>query len=338
MRKPRVLVCSKLPGNTEELLQEQFDLTVNEGEAYTNDELFENARDKDAVVSVLVNRIDEKFFQSCPDVKIVANVAVGYDNIDIAAARSRGVLVCNTPGVLTETTADLAFALLLACARRIPESEQYLRNGMWKRFALDLLLGVDVHHKTLGIIGLGRIGQAMAARARGFSMKVLYSQRNRVAEEIEQGLHAQYASMDELLESSDFVSIHCPLNAETHHLIGAEQFRKMKHGAILINTARGAIVDEQELAAALGNGIIYGAALDVFEKEPQVTPRLLELENVVALPHIGSSTIETRTAMGRMAVEAVMSAFQGHLPVNTVNKECWDSFLQRAAEVGLVHA
>lgn len=333
MSKAKVLVASLLPGDTQESLKNNFDLTVNSGEAYTYDQLIENAKDKDAIVSVLVNRIDEAFFESCPKIKIVANVAVGYDNIDLAAASRRGVLVCNTPGVLTETTADLAFGLLLATARKIPSSETYLREGNWKRFALDLLLGVDVHHKTLGIIGFGRIGQAVAARARGFSMKVIYSQRNRVSEDIEQDLHATYASMEELLNQSDFVSIHCPLNQETKHLINSAKLEMMKRSAILINTARGAIVDEQALVEALANKTIAGAGLDVFEKEPQVPQALLEMDNVVLIPHIGSATIETRTAMGKLAVDAVHSAFQGKLPFNAVNKECWEAFLNHSKEL-----
>lgn len=337
MRKPKILIASQLPGNTQDLLSD-FEVSINEGEAYTYEELIEQAKDKDAIVSVLVNRIDEQFFESCSGIKVVANVAVGYDNIDMTAARKRGVLVCNTPGVLTETTADLAFGLLLSCARRIPEAERFLRSGQWKRFALDLLLGVDVHHKTVGIIGFGRIGQAFAARARGFGMNVLYTQHNRVAEELEESLNASFVSLDELLSTSDFVSIHCPLNNDTTHLIGKEQLQKMKPGAILINTARGAIVDEAALASAIEDGTIYGAGLDVFEEEPKVNRKLLDMKNVVLLPHIGSSSIETRTAMGRLAVEAVLHSFHGTMPHNLVNKECWDDFLRTAEQTGLVHA
>jgi glyoxylate reductase len=332
MNKPKVLVASRLPGETQNLLARSFELTVNEGEAYTLEELYANARDKDAIISMLVNKIDRTFFDNCPSIKVVANVAVGYDNIDVGEAQKRGVLVCNTPGVLTDSTADLAFALMLSAARKTPSAEQYLRDGHWQRFALDLLLGVDVHHKTLGIIGMGRIGQAFAARARGFSMEIIYSQRNRVTEDIEAELHATYVSLEELLERSDFVSVHCPLNDATRHLINAEKLHQMKKTAILINTSRGAVIDEQALAEALASGIIAGAGLDVFENEPQVNKALLELNNVVLLPHIGSATIETRTAMGRLAVEAVDSAFQAKLPANTVNKDSWEKFLARRSD------
>ncbi len=329
MKKPKVLVTSVLPGNTQNLLEENFDLTVFSNPNFTRQELLAEAKDKDAIVSTLVARIDEEFMAACPQIKIAANVAVGYDNIDVAAASQRGILVCNTPGVLTDTTADLAFGLLLATARRIPESEQYLRDGKWQSFSMELLLGVDVHHKTIGIIGMGRIGQAVAARARGFSMKVIYSQRNRVEESLEKSLDATLVSMDELLQSSDFISIHCPSTAETKHLIDKAKLEKMKASAILINTARGAIVNETDLLEALQNGTIAAAGLDVFENEPHFNEKLKSLKNVVLLPHIGSASIETRTAMGRLAVEAVISAFNGTLPHNTVNKDTWPQFQSR---------
>lgn len=338
MIRPKILVTSRLPANTQDKLQNNFDLSINTGSPYTPAELLLNARGKDAIVTVLVDRIDEKFFDSNPDIKIVANVAVGYDNIDLKAAQAREVLVCNTPGVLTDSTADLAFALLLATARKLTVSEQYLRQGHWKSFALDLLLGLDIHHKTLGIIGLGRIGQAFAARARGFSMKILYSQPNRASAEIEENLQANYMNLEDLLANSDFISLHCPLNATTKHLIAERQLQLMKRTAILVNTARGAVVDEAALAIALEQGIIAGAGLDVFEHEPAVTAKLLQLDNVVLLPHIGSATIETRTAMASLAVNAVITAFQGSLPENVINKESWKTFLKRSSDLGLVQA
>jgi glyoxylate reductase len=332
MTKPKVLVTSPLPGDVQNMLDGDFELSLNRGEPYTAEELSAQSRAKDALVSMLVDRIDENFLETHPEIKLVANVAVGYDNIDLKAARARGVLVCNTPGVLTESTADLAFALILASARKLPEADRYVRSGHWKRFALDLMLGCEVHHKTLGIVGLGRIGQALASRARGFSMEVLYSQRNRACPEIEKRFQASHVSLEKLLEKSDFVSLHCPLKTATRHLIGRQQLALMKKTAILINTARGAIIDEAALAEALAEGKIAGAGLDVFEHEPRVTAKLLKLENVVLLPHIGSATVETRTAMGRMAVGAVITAFRGTLPTNTVNKETWDSFLKRRQE------
>lgn len=327
MLRPKVFVSAKLPGGMENLLRGNFDVMVNENDSLSRQELLDLARDKDAIVCNLVNKIDEAFLDACPSIKLVSNVAVGYDNIDLAAAKTRGVLVCNTPGVLTETTADLAFALLLAVARRVPESEQFLKEGRWKSFALDLLLGVDVHHKTLGIIGFGRIGQAFARRASGFSMKILYSQNSRAEASLEERLSASFVSLEELLKQSDFVSIHCPLNEKTKNLIAADQFKIMKPGAVLINTARGAIVDEEALADALEAGIISGAGLDVYSKEPEIPERLKAHKNVVLLPHIGSATIETRAAMGKMAVEAVIESFSGKRPCNLLNAECWEHFL-----------
>ena len=338
MKKAKVLVCSLLPGNTHIELEENFELTVHSHEPMSHEELIEKARDKDAIISILTNRIDEKFFDACPEIKLVANVAVGYDNIDLAAAKKRGVIVSNTPGVLTETTADLAFSLLMSTARKLGEAEQFLRAGKWKRFSLDLLLGTDIHGKTLGIIGFGRIGQSVARRARGFGMKILYSQPRRADLEIEKELAAEYLSLDEVLSKSDFVSLHCPLSASTRHLIGAAQLQTMKPTAILINTSRGAIVDEKALAEALLAGTIGGAGLDVFENEPAITPALLEAQNVVLLPHIGSASIETRTAMGQLAVDAIKNSFQGNMPSNLVNKENWPDFLKKSQQLGLVHA
>jgi glyoxylate reductase len=337
MNKARILVTSCLPGQMQNLLADDFDLEVKCSRQATAAEFNESALAKDALLTMITDKIDAAFFESHPEIKLVANVAVGYDNIDLKAAQSQGVLVCNTPGVLSESTADLAFALMLACARRLTESERFLRRGLWKCFSLDLLLGCDVHHKTLGIVGLGRIGEAFARRARGFSMNILYSQRRRADAAIEKEIEATYLSLPELLAASDFVSLHCPLHEATRHLIDSDELKLMKKSAILINTARGAIVNEAALADALREGIIAGAGLDVFEDEPRVTPGLLELENVVLLPHTGSATVETRTAMARMAVESVLSAFRGKLPANALNPECWPSFLSRSCELGLIH-
>ncbi len=335
MKKARLLVTSLLPGETHKQLEGDFELTLNtKARSLTREELLSLAKGKDAIISVLVNSIDEEFFKTCPSVKVVANVAVGYDNIDIDAAKARDLIVANTPGVLTETTADLAFALILSGARRLCEAERYLRQGNWKEFALDLLLGQDVHHKTLGIIGLGRIGQAVARRAKGFSMKILYSQPRRVSAEMEAELSCQYSTFEDLLGRSDFVSLHCPLNENTHHLIGSAELEQMKSSSMIINTARGAIIDEKALAAALLKKTIKAAALDVFEHEPQINSTLLNLENAVLLPHIGSASIETRTKMGQMAVDAVLSSFHGRQPENLVNPESWPGFLKKLEAAG----
>ncbi len=336
MSKPKVLVTTRLPGHMEKLFGDDFEVQVFEGDELPREQLLEFCKDKDAIVSDLVNRIDEEFLDACPKIKVVANVAVGYDNIDVKAASKRNILACNTPGVLTETTADLAFALLMATARRVPEAERYLRAGKWKSFSLDLLLGVDVHHKTLGIIGFGRIGQAVAARASGFSMRVLYTQNNRASAEIENKFKASYLPMDELLRQSDFVSIHCPLNDKTRGLIGMLQLKQMKPSAFLINTARGAVVNEKDLVQALKMQAIAGAGLDVFSNEPEVPQELLEMENVVLIPHIGSASIETRSAMARLAVEAIIKSFKGEQPHNIINRECWDTFLLKLNTSGSV--
>lgn len=329
MNKPKVLICSSLPGDTERVLESNFDIEINRGETFSQSELFQRAKGKDAIISVLTNKIDTAFFDACPQVKLVANVAVGYDNVDLEEANRRGVLLSNTPGVLTETTADLAFTLLLSAARRSSNAERFLRDGKWQRFALDLLLGTDIHHKTLGILGFGRIGQAIAKRSLGFSMKVLYSQRNRVSEEIESELHAKFVSKDELFSSADFISINCPLTPETRHIVSAAELKSMKSTAILINTSRGPVIDENALVEALTSKTIYGAGLDVYEHEPTVHPGLLELDSVTLLPHIGSATIETRTAMGQLAVDAVHQSFNKRMPANLVNPQCWDKFLAK---------
>ncbi|MBX9686635.1 MAG: D-glycerate dehydrogenase [Candidatus Obscuribacterales bacterium] len=329
--KRKILVVCPLPGSSENLLKEDFELSLLEQKKLSRDELIEAAQGQDAIVSILLNKIDEEFFKACPTIKLVANVAVGYDNIDMSAAKKRGILVCNTPHVLTNSTADLAFALMLCSARRLMEAERYLKEGKWQSFALDLLLGSDVHHKTLGIIGMGRIGQALSRRAQGFDMKVVYTNRQRLALDIEKELKVCYLPLNDLLSKADFVSLNCPFNENTRHLMGKEQFQLMKKSAFLINTARGAIVDERALIEALKSGEIKGAGLDVFENEPQVPDELKELPNVVVLPHIGSASIETRTAMGELAVNAVISAFNCELPPNAVNKESWPNFLKRAA-------
>lgn len=273
----------------------------------------------EAVVALLTDRIDAAFLERCPSLRIVANVAVGVDNVDLAACAARGVVVTNTPDVLTEATADLAFGLLIAAARRIAEGDRFVRAGAWTGWTPTFFLGRRVHGMTLGLVGLGRIGGAVARRARGFGMHVLYTQRRRLPEHLERALGATWvSSLDDLVPHADAVSIHCPLTPETRHLFDAPRLAKMKPGAILVNTARGPIVDEAALAEALTNGPLAAAGLDVFEEEPNVHPALLARENVVLAPHIGSADGPTRAAMAGLAVENVLSVLRGAPPVTRV--------------------
>lgn len=315
-----------------EVLERSAQLDLHAGQQPLEpDELLARVKDCDALVCLLTDRITESVLAGA-HLKLVANVAVGYDNIDLEAASRRGVLVTNTPGVLDETTADLAFGLLLACARRIAEADRYVRAGLWDCWQPDLMLGTDVHGKTLGLIGFGRIGQAVARRALAFNMKVLYTRScdpsNIGAPCPGPGPH--HVRLDELLSQSDFISIHCPLNERTRHLLGDRQLSMLKSGCLLINTSRGPIVDQAALVAALADGRLGGAGLDVFEDEPHVPPELKAMESVVLTPHIGSASIETRSAMARLAVDGLLLAFSGSLPPNAVNPQVWPVFLQRA--------
>jgi glyoxylate reductase len=324
MTKPRVFMTTKHPGGAYDKLASMTDASCSGTDhPITAEQLAEAIRDADGVVSIIADRFNDEVFRANPRLKVVANVAVGYDNIDVAAATEHAVLVVNTPGVLDDTTADLAFALLLAAARRIVEADRYVRAGKWSRFTFDLLLGTDLGGKTLGIIGMGRIGRAMARRAVAFGMKVIYAQRNRLDSAVEQLYGARQVPMDELLRNSDFISVHCPLTKDTRHLLGKKQFALMKPSCILVNTARGAIIDEAAMVAALRAGRIRAAGLDVFENEPIVSPELLEMDNVVLAPHIGSASTETRSAMADLAITGLLQAFNGLLPPNAVNPEVW---------------
>jgi len=278
-------------------------------------------RDKAGLVCLLTDTIDEEILNAAPSLKVVSNVAVGYNNIDVAACTRRGVVVTNTPGVLTETTADFTWALLLAVARRVVEGDRYVRSGQFKEWQLLFLLGTDVHGKTLGILGFGRIGQAVARRARGFGMRLLYYDPQRVDRVVEDELGARYVDKAALLRESDFLTIHALLTPETHHLIGANELRAMKPTAFLINAARGPIVHEEALVQALREGWIAGAGLDVYEEEPTVHPGLLEAKNAVLAPHIASASRETRTKMALMAVENCLAVLEGRIPPNPVNPE-----------------
>lgn len=285
------------------------------------DELLASVRGVEAILSILTERIDAEVMDAAgPQLKIVANYAVGYDNIDVPAATQRGIAVTNTPDVLTESTADLTWALILGAARRVGEGERFLRAGKWNTWAPDLLCGVDVYGKTLGIFGLGRIGAAVARRARGFKMRVLYHGRARKPE-LERELDAEYVDKATLLAESDVISLHCPLNAETRCAFGAAEFRAMKPTSVFVNTTRGPVVDEAALAAALHHGEIAYAGLDVFEQEPTVQPELLACENAFLLPHLGSATVETRTRMAEIAAENIAAMLTGGLPTTCVNPE-----------------
>lgn len=284
-------------------------------------EFLKRAADKDALICLLTEKIDEELLAAAPKLRIAATVSVGFDNIDVAACTRRVVVATNTPGVLDDSTADFAWTLMLAVARRLVEGDAWIRSGSWPGWDLDQLLGGDVWGKTLGILGFGRIGQEVARRAKGFRMCILYNSRNRVSQEIERELQVEFVDRDTLLRTSDFVSLHVPLNSETRHLISKENLQKMKRTAYLINTSRGPVVDEAALAEALRTGIIAGAALDVFEHEPKVCPALLPLKNVILAPHIGSATVETRTRMAMIAAKNVVALFEGHRPPDALNAE-----------------
>jgi lactate dehydrogenase-like 2-hydroxyacid dehydrogenase len=326
MPKPPVLVTKRIYPEAIAWLRQFADVEyVESDDVLPPAALLERVRGKQAVVSQLTDKFSDEVLGQLEGVCVLANVAVGYDNIDVPAATRHGILVTNTPDVLTETTADFAFALLLATARRVVEGHQYLHAGKWRRWSIDLLVGQDVYGHTLGIMGLGRIGQAVARRGRGFSMRILYHDAVRVPEPVERELGARFVDSERLLRESDFLSLHVPLLPSTRHLIGADQLRMMKSTAILVNTSRGPVVDEPALVEALRQRVIAGAGLDVFEAEPQVHPGLLELENVVLAPHIASASVDTRRRMSQMAVENAVAALEGRRPPNLVNAALWDS-------------
>lgn len=322
MSKPKVFATHTLFPGPRNLLEQQCTVEYWEGELRPpRAEVLRRVADKDALICLLTERIDEELLAAAPRLRIVANVAVGYDNIDVAACTRRRVAATNTPGVLDETTADFAWTLLLAVARRLLEGDALARSGQWKGWNLDQLCGADVWGKTLGLVGFGRIGRAVARRAQGFGMRVLYHDAIRAPEEIERTLGASYVSLETLLAEADFVSLHVPLLPETRHLISTAQFARMKPTAFLINTSRGPVVDEAALIAALTQGQIAGAALDVYEHEPEIPPALRQMRNVVLAPHIASASLETRTRMAQMAVENVLALFRGEKPPNLLNPE-----------------
>ena len=321
MPQPKVLATRPLFEAAREILNKSFDVEYwTQPERISREELLRRTRDKEALVCLLTERVDEELLAAAPKLKIAANVAVGFDNIDVPACTKRRVAVTNTPGVLDETTADFAWTLLMAVARRVGEGEQLARSGQWKGWDLDQLCGTDVWGKTLGILGFGRIGRGVARRAGGFLMKVIYHDAVRAPEALEKELHAEYREFDRLLAESDFVSVHVPLLPETRRLLSTAQFSSMKPTAFVINTSRGPVVDEAALVQALEGGKIAGAALDVFENEPAIHPGL-KRPNVVLAPHIASASIETRTKMACMAAENVVALFSGKRPPNILNPE-----------------
>ena len=324
MVKPKVYVTRQLFDEAIEILEEHADVEVYEGvdDAIPRELLLEKVADVEGLLSLLTERIDAEVMDAAEGLKVISNYAVGYNNIDVAAATERGIYVTNTPGILTNTTADAAFALLMAAARRIPEADRHIRARGWiHAWGPRMFIGTDVHGKTLGILGMGRIGSAIAKRAKGFDMKVIYHDIYR-REDLEEELGIAYKSREEVLREADFVSLHVPLTPETHHMIGAGELAAMKETAILINTSRGPVVDEEALYEALRDGAIAGAGLDVFEVEP-INPGspLLDLDNIVLTPHLASGSVETRTKMAVTAATNLVSVLQGKEPPNLVNPE-----------------
>lgn len=324
MALPKVYVTRRIQDAGLSLLPGRVDFEVWEKDAPMDRETFlEKASGVDGLLCTLSDRIDEELFSRCPGLKVASNYAVGFDNIDVAEATRRGVLVTNTPDVLTNATADLAFTLLLSSARRVVEASEFLRSGDWKTWSPNLLLGRDVSEATIGIVGMGKIGQAVARRAAGFSMDIIFYNRS-PKPDVEKELGARQVSLDELLQKSDFVSLHCPLNDETRGLIGERELKMMKETAVLVNSSRGPVVDQQALYRACSEKWIWGAALDVFNVEPvPLDEPLLTLKNVTTLPHLGSATTKARDGMARKAAENLIAALEGRRPSDLVNPGAW---------------
>ena len=320
MSKPRVLVTRAVFPETIDKLKQHFDVEANTDDAeWSSEELIRRLQGKQGAFTTGSVKIDEALLAACPDLKICANMAVGYNNFDVDAMARHGVMATNAPDVLTETTADFGFALLMATARRITESEHFLRRGEWKKWSYDMFAGSDVHGSTLGILGMGRIGQGIARRgALGFGMKVIYHNRSRLDAAIESELRASYVSKEELLKSADHLVLVLPYSPAAHHAIGAAELKQMKPTATLVNLARGGIVDDAALAEALRDRTIAAAGLDVFEGEPAVNPALLTVTNVVLTPHIASATIPTRRAMADLAADNLISFLGGNGPLTPI--------------------
>jgi gluconate 2-dehydrogenase len=318
--KPKILVTREVFDDVLDYLRQHFDVTDNQADTPMDAAaLAKNLADKTGAMTTLVDRVDAKLLAACPQLKAVCNIAVGFNNIDLAACSQAGVMATNTPGVLDDSTADFTWALILSTARRVVEADAHLRAGQWKGWYLKQFLGKDVHHATLGILGFGRIGRRVARRALGFDMTVLYHDPQRADAEAERACNAAYVGMDELLARADILTIHVPYASSTHHVMGAPEFAKMKPGAILIHASRGGVVDDAALAAALKSGRLAGAGLDVFENEPALNPEFLAMKNVVLTPHIASSSAATRHAMALLAAQNLVAALTTGKPPNLLN-------------------
>jgi lactate dehydrogenase-like 2-hydroxyacid dehydrogenase len=320
--RPKVLITRKIFDEVITFVKNHFEVDDNQNDIpFPPDTLIQRLQNKAGAIILLTDRIDEAVLSQCSDLKIVSNIAVGYNNIDVQACTRHRVMVTNTPGVLDDTTADFTWTLLLATARRLVEADQYLRSSQWNGWKLMEFLGYDVHHKVLGICGLGRIGQGVARRAKGFNMQILYTDMVRAAPSVEKDLTVRFIDKRALLTESDFVTLHVPLGPETIHYISTAELALMKPSAILINASRGPVVDERALVQALWEEKIAGAGLDVYEREPEVEPELLQMKNVVLAPHIASASYETRLRMAKMAAENLVAGLTGKRPPNLVNDE-----------------
>ena len=324
--RPKVLITRKIFDEAIAIIKKHFDTEDNQRDvAFSPEELIRRLQGKAGTIILLTDRIDEAVLAKCPDLQIVSNIAVGYNNIDVKACTRHRVMVTNTPGVLDDTTADFTWTLLLATARRLVEADQHLRSSQWNGWKLMEFLGSDVHHKILGICGLGRIGQGVARRAKGFDMQILYTDLVRATQSVENELGASFVDKETLLGQSDFVTLHVPLGPETTRYISKPELARMKPTAILINASRGPVVDEKALVQALKERKIAGAGLDVYEREPEVEPGLLSMKSVVLAPHIASASYETRLRMAMMAAENLIAGLTGKRPPNLVNKEVLSS-------------
>lgn len=327
----KVLLTRRIIPEVMNYLSSKVELEVGSDDVMDRNVLLSKIKDKDGLLAMLDDKIDKEVMDSAPKLKVISNYAVGYNNIDVKYAISKGILVTNTPGVLTETTADLTWALILSTCRLIPQADRFVREGKFKGWGPTLFMGKDIYKKTLGIIGLGRIGRSVAKRAVGFEMKVLYWDKIRLSQEEEKELRVEFRALDILLQESDIITIHVPLTSETFHLINSERLSLMKKDSVIINTARGPVVDEKALADHLEKGKIWGAGFDVYENEPEISEKLLKNPRVVLLPHIGSASYETRKEMGIIAVNGLLKALKGEIPENLVDE--WKEILKNKKSI-----